>query len=57
MSNGEEKMTGTVKWISLLGKIKLFTNLGCLLYPLMTAVFTGLPLILQSSTILSFAER
>ena len=57
MSNDEEKMTGTVKWISLLGKIKLFTNLGCLLYPLMTAVFTGLPLILQSTTVLSIAER
>ena len=50
-------MTGTAKWISLLGKIKLFTNLGCLLYPMITAIFTGIPLICSSLITLVQTER
>ena len=39
----EVKMTGTAKWIHLLGKIKLFTNLGYLIYPALTSIFFSLP--------------
>ena len=57
MLNDGVKMTGTAKWISLLEKIKLFTNLGCLLYPLMTAIFIGIPLIGSSLITLVHNER
>jgi hypothetical protein len=53
LSNEDVRMTGTAKWIIFLGKIKLFTNLGCFIYPLMTVILVGIPLVGAMKVILS----